>query len=211
METEHTTQEISRLRRGINDLASLRALPAIWIGQDRSRVISALFGGLIGMLDLDFAYARFADPASESPREWIRSADSIDHDTKANEVGRALEPYLAAELPTANFHIANPLAEGTASIAVFQLGVQDRVGVFVAGSRRSEFPTETERLLLQVAINQAAVALQEARHVSKRTHAKEELERQVVERTAELTAANEALSKEMTERTRSEEVLLETQ
>jgi len=168
METEHTTQEISRLRRGINDLASLRALPAIWIGQDRSRVISALFGGLIGMLDLDFAYARFADPASESPREWIRSADSIDHDTKANEVGRALEPYLAAELPTANFHIANPLAEGTASIAVFQLGVQDRAGVFVAGSRRSEFPTETECLLLQVATNQAAVALEEIHRVAQR-------------------------------------------
>ena len=41
--------------------------------------------------------------------------------------------------------------------------IRDNVGVFVAGSRRSEFPTETERLLLQVATNQAAIALQEAR------------------------------------------------
>jgi hypothetical protein len=44
--------------------------------------------------------------------------------------GRArAEPYLGADVSSANFRIANPLAEGTASIAVFQLGVQDRVGV----------------------------------------------------------------------------------
>src|SRR5215468_5888554 len=211
METEHTTQEISRLRRCINDLTSLLALPAMWTGQGCSRVISTLFAVLIRMLDLDFVYARTEDPADESPSDWMRSADSIDQHAKAKEVGRALEPYLVAEIPTASFRVANPLAEGTTSIAVFHLGVRDRVGVFVAGSRRSEFPSETERLLLQVAINQAAVALQEARHVSKRTHATEELERQVVERTAELTSTNEALRKEMTERTRSEKVLLETQ
>jgi PAS domain-containing protein len=51
---------------------------------------------------------------------------------------------------------------------VFQLGVQDRVGVFVAGSQRSEFPTEIERLLLQVATNQAAIALHEARRIEQR-------------------------------------------
>src|SRR4029453_2669145 len=51
---------------------------------------------------------------------------------------------------------------------IFHLGVQNRVGVFVAGSRRSEFPTETERLLLQVATNQAAIALQEARRIAQR-------------------------------------------
>jgi GAF domain-containing protein len=163
METEHTTQEISRLRRCINDLASLLALPAMWPGEDCSRVISTLFAVLVGMLDLDFADARTTDPANDSPREWMRSAEIIDQDAKAHEVGRALKPYLGADVSSANFRIVNPLAAGTASIAVFQLGVQDRVGVFVAGSLRSEFPTQTERLLLQVATNQAASALQEAR------------------------------------------------
>jgi len=129
-------------------------------------MISTLFAVLVRMLDLDFAYARITDPADESPSEWLRSADSIDQNAKAKEIGRALEPYLTAELPAANFRIANPLTKGTASIAVFQLGVQDRVGVLVAGSRRSEFPTETERLLLQVATNQAAIATQEARRIA---------------------------------------------
>jgi hypothetical protein len=113
---EHTTQEISRLRRCINDLASLLGLPAMWTGQDCSRVISTLFAVLIRMLDLDFAYARMSEPGNGSPREWMRSADRIDQHTEPKEIGRALEPYLAAEMPTANFRIANPLAEDTASI-----------------------------------------------------------------------------------------------
>jgi formate hydrogenlyase transcriptional activator len=173
---EHTTKEISRLRSCINDLASLLALPAMWIGQDCSRVISTLFAVLIQMLGLDFAYARMSEPGNGSLCEWMRSADRIDQHTEPEEIGRALEPYLAAEMPTANFRIANPLAEGTASIAVFHLGVQDKIGVFVAASRRPDFPTETERLLLQVATNQAAIALQEAQRIAQR-EASVEIER----------------------------------
>src|SRR5215468_328273 len=176
METEHTAQEISHLRRCINDLASLLALPAMWTGQDCSRVISTLFAVLIRMLDLDFAYAQITDLANGSPREWMQSGDNIDHHAEAKEIGQSLEPYLAAELPTASFCIINPLTEGTASIAVFHLGAQDRVGVFVAASTRPEFPTELERLLLQVATSQAAIALQEARRIEQR-EASVEIER----------------------------------
>ena len=168
MATEHTAQEISRLRRCVNDLASILGLPAIWTGHDSSRVTTTLLDVLVRLLDLDFAYARTADPANESPREWIRSADTSNRYAEAHEVGRALEPYLSDETPRETLRIANPVAEGTASIAVFHLGVQDRVGIFVAASRRSEFPTETERLLLQVATNQAAIALQEARWIEQR-------------------------------------------
>src|SRR5262245_3151569 len=167
MATKPATQEISRLRRCINDLASLLALPAMWTGRDCSHVISTLFAVLVGMLDLDFAYARITDRESESPREWMRLADTSNHDAEAHEVGRALEPYLADETPKEALRIASPVTEGTASIAVFQLGVQDRIGVFVAASRRSDFPTEIERLLLQVATNQAAIALQEARRIER--------------------------------------------
>src|SRR5262245_55438326 len=94
----------------------------MWTGQGCSRLISTLFAVLIRMLDLDFVYARTADPAEESPSDWMGSADNIDQHAKAKEVGRALEPYLVADIPTASFRIANPLAEGTASIAVFHLG-----------------------------------------------------------------------------------------
>ena len=166
METEPTTEDIGRLRRYINDLASILALPALWAGHDSSRVIVTLLDVVVRILDLDFAYVRTDDPANESPREWIRSAGN--DCAEAHEVGRALEPYLPDETPGEGLRIANPIVEDNGSIAVLHLGVQDRVGVFVAASRRSEFPTETERLLLQVATNQAAVALQEARRIAQR-------------------------------------------
>jgi formate hydrogenlyase transcriptional activator len=146
---------------------------------------------MVGLLDLDFAYARTADPAEESPREWMRSADSINHHPEAHEVGHALEPYLSDETPRETLRIANPVAEGTASIAVFHLGVQNRVGVFVAASRRSEFPTETDRLLLQVATNQAAIALQEARRIAQRV---QEQVTQELQRSAFYLAEGQRLS-----------------
>ena len=168
MATEHTAQEISRLRRCVNDVASILELPAMWTEHDSSRVTTTLLDVLVRLLDLDFAYARTFDPADESPREWMRSADTSNRYAEAHDVGRALERYLSADTSMQGLRIANPVAEGTASIVVFHLGVQDRVGIFVAASRRSEFPTETERLLLQVATNQAAVALQEARWIEQR-------------------------------------------
>jgi hypothetical protein len=43
------------------------------------------------------------------------------------------------------------------------LELQDKIGVMVAGAQRADFPSKTDRLLLRVAANQAAMGLQEAR------------------------------------------------
>src|SRR5262245_28222109 len=110
----------------------------MWSGHDSSRVTATLLDVLVRLLDLDFAYARITDPADESPCECVRSAGTSSHDQAAYQVGRALEPYLSAQTPAKGLCIANPVADGIVSIAVFHLGIQDRVGVFVAASRRSE-------------------------------------------------------------------------
>src|SRR2546422_10884161 len=81
------------------------------------------------------------------------------------------------------------------------------MGVLVAGSQRADFPTQTERLLLNVAANQAAIGLQEARLLSEQKRVARELDQRVAQRTRELAAANEELKKEITERRRAEEKL----
>ena len=43
-----------------------------------------------------------------------------------------------------------------------RLGLQGEIGIIVAGAQRADFPGQTERLLLSVAANQAAIGLQEA-------------------------------------------------
>jgi hypothetical protein len=211
VEIEGQTDEIKRLQGCINDLVSVLALPAIWTGHESSLVATTLLDVLVQMLRLDFAYVRVRDSAEESPNEWIRSINGSHRDTQPHEVGRALERHLGNNPPAASLRIANPFNEGTASITVFHLGLQERLGVFVAGSQRPEFPTETERLLLNVAMNQAVIAFQEARHVSQRRRTTEDLERRVGERTTELTAVNETLRQEIVERQRAEGELFQSE
>jgi C4-dicarboxylate-specific signal transduction histidine kinase len=85
------------------------------------------------------------------------------------------------------------------------LGLQDEIGVIVAGSQRADFPAQTERLLLSVAANQAAIGLQEARLMSEQKRVAKELDLRVAQRTRELAAANEELKREIAERERAEE------
>ena len=211
METEGTTDEVKRLQRCINDLVSALALPAIWTGHESSLVATTLIDVLVQMLCLDFAYLRVIDSTGGPPKEWIRSINGSHRDAQPRDIGRALEPYLTDDPTRTSVRIANPFAHDTTWITVFPLGLQERVGVFVAGSRRPDFPAETERLLLQVATNQAAIALQEARYVSQRRRTTEDLERRVGERTAELTAVNETLRQEIVERKRAEEELQQSE
>jgi PAS domain-containing protein len=101
----------------------------------------------------------------------------------------------------------NFLGEGRVSIAPLRLGLQDELGVLVAGSQRANFPTDIEMLLLRVAANQAGIGLQEARLLSEQKRAAVELEQRVLERTRQLTVLNEELRKEIIERKRAEEAL----
>ncbi len=79
-----------------------------------------------------------------------------------------------------------------------------RGAALVAGSRRGDFPTEIERLLLRVATNQAGIGLQEARRSGEQKRTAEVLEQRVGERTRRLTAVNDELR-------RSEAYLAEAQ
>ena len=101
--------------------------------------------------------------------------------------------------------VPNPIGAGEVSIVPLRLGLQEEVGVFVAASRRTAFPTQSEMLLLRVATNQAAIGLQEARRSREQRRAAEELEQRVVARTRQLTAVNEEFRQEIVERQRAEE------
>ena len=205
---EQTAVEIKRLKACINDLISVLALPAIWSGNEPSQIVSTLLDVLLGMLRLDFAYARLSDSIGVSaPIEMVRSAQHRNLAAQPQEIGQALNPWLAGDLGTPPLVMPNPIGEGKLSIAPLPLGLQDELGVLVAGSQRANFPTDIEMLLLRVAANQAGIGLQEARLLSEQKRAAEELEQRVLERTRQLTAVNEELRKEIIERKRAEEAL----
>ena len=103
--------------------------------------------------------------------------------------------------------IRNPIGDGDISIVPLQLGLQGEIGVILAGSQRADFPGQTERLILSVAANQAAIGLQGARLLSEQKRVAEELDQRVAQRTAELAKTNEELKKEIAERKLAQERL----
>src|SRR5713101_111601 len=193
VEMENTADEVKRLQSCINDLISVLALAAIWSGSESCQMLGTLLDSLFAILRLDFACARLNDSIDGSPVEVVRLAQRQHPSAQPQEVGRALGRWLSGDKPASRFVIPNPAGEGEVAIASFSLGLQDEVGVLVAGSRRADFPTDIERLLLRVAANQAAIGLQEARRSGDQKRVAEVLERRVAERTSKLTAVNEEL------------------
>jgi C4-dicarboxylate-specific signal transduction histidine kinase len=88
-----------------------------------------------------------------------------------------------------------------------QLGLRGEIGVVVAASQAPGFPGQTDRLLLNVAANQAAIALHEERLLSEQKRLARDLDDRVAQRTHELAEANQALKREIAERLISEEAL----
>ena len=187
---EQTTDEIRRLKTCISDLVGVFGLRAIWSGGEPSRIVSTLLDVLVGTLRLDFAYARFQDPMGGASVEAVRVDPERSLAVHAAEFGRRLDVWLR-DLPHATFpRVPNPVGNGDVSIVAVRLGLQDEMGMLVAGSGRSDFPLQTERLLLNVAANQAAIGLHEGRRLTQRA--------------MDLVAANEELNREIAERKRAE-------
>ena len=207
MELEQTAEEIRRLQGCINDLISALALPAMWSGQASPQIVNTLLDVLLGMLRLDFAYARLNDPVGEAPIEMVRLAQSRNLTARPQEIGQLLNPWLRDDPQKWPLLVRNPIGDGEVSIVPLRLGLQDEIGVIVAGSQRPDFPRETERLLLRVAANQAAIGLQEAGLLSEQKRVAKELDQRVAQRTRELAAANEELKRENIERKLAEEKL----
>jgi PAS domain S-box-containing protein len=185
---EHPAEEIKRLQRCLNDLVSILALPAVWTGGEPSRLVSTLLDALHGMLRLDLIYVRLNDSFGEPPVEIVRGVKE-----GPQEIGELLNRWLGVDPqkwpPQARKHIGDK----DISLASLQMGLQGEIGVIVAGTYRTDFPSQTERLVLSVAANQAAIGLQEARLLHEQKRVASELDRRVAQRTKELAEAERNL------------------
>jgi len=170
-----TADEVKRLQRCVDELAGALAPPAAWIGRESPSVATALLDVVLRILDLDFAYARVDDPIDGAPMEWVRRRDGPVGPARAREVREALQRLASDDASTMIRPVSDPWGGGVVSLAAFRLGSQRSVGLFAAGSRRTGFPTEAERLVLQVAANQAALAVLEARQSDDRSRAEERM------------------------------------
>jgi signal transduction histidine kinase len=188
---ENSLDEISSLRHTMRDLVALSALPVIWTGYDSERIAESLADVMLRILSLELIYITFARKGTPAVMEVVRCSQVHDSAENRQAIGRAVAPWLSDPFAPISV-IPHPLQEGTLRIASARFGYVGDAGVLVAGSVRSDFPSEQERLLISVGANQAAIAIQQ---------------RRVARLYAELTHANEELKAEISERRRAEEAL----
>jgi PAS domain S-box-containing protein len=187
---KHPAEEIKRLQRCVSDLVSVLALPAMWTGSDPSQIVNTLLDALLGMLHLDVIYVQLKSPAGEAPIETVRVVPSLDPAVSPQDISRHFSHWSTDYPEKWPSVVPNPVGDGDLSVVPLQLGLHGEVGLIVAGSQRPDFPSETERLLLSVAANQAAIGLHGARLLSEQKRVASELDRRVAQRGTELAAAN---------------------
>ena len=187
-----SADDVTQLGDCLNDLGSIIALPAVWTGAEPSQIVSTLVDALIGMLRLSFVFVRLSDPAGRLSSETMRVADSVGGTVRAREIREAIDASLSDAPPKSLSRATVSVGEVDLSVASARLGLDGEIGIIVAGSQRSDFPAQTERLLLDIAANQATIGLQHA-YLAEQRRAAQELDERVAQRTHELALANEAL------------------
>jgi PAS domain S-box-containing protein len=208
---EAPAEEAARLRRCLNDLVSVMALPALWAGGEPRQIVGTLMDALREMLRLAFVFVRLNDSEDGTFIELMRASAPLEGIATARDLGK----LLGRSLGTVPSHwppsARVSMGDTDVQVAAARLGLQGELGVVVTGCRRLDFPGQAERLLLDVAANQAAIGLQQARLLGEQKRLAEALDERVARRTSELAAANAALKTEVAERRRVEEALRESE
>jgi PAS domain S-box-containing protein len=200
-------KEIKDLQHCLNDLVSILALPAMWSGREPSQIVQTLLDATLGMLQLDLVFVQLKETDGQAPIEMLRFTPSGSQVAQPNEIAEILKYWLGNNPTERPRRIQSPLGGRDISIVPLGLGLQGEIGLIAAGSGRTDFPRQTERLILSIAANQAAIGLQEARLRSEQKRVAKDLDQRVAHRTVELAAANEELRKEVADRKHAEEDL----
>jgi len=165
---DESATEVQRLQSCLSDLLGVLALPSVWQNQSPERVLAILLDAFMRLMPLELAYARLTPADGAKPVDVYRLATARRYRRQAARLAEGLDVWLTGESTQTRAIIAHPLDEGDLALARLPLGHTTRL---VVASRNTDFPDDTERLLLRVATNQAAVELQHAEVLAARKRA----------------------------------------
>ena len=185
--------EVKRLQRCMNHLVSVLALPAVWSVSEPSRILDTFLDALLVMLDLDFLYARVRIDSREAPVDALRTAPLFGTSHSQEELRHALNQWTGKDPQQWPEKVIRPVGGQEISAFPIRMGIEEELGLIVAGSKRRDFPEQTESLVLNVAANQLAIGLQQALRLNEQKRVASELDRRVAERTRELAETNKEL------------------
>jgi PAS domain S-box-containing protein len=188
-----SAEELKQLQRCMSDLVSVLALPAVWSGQDPRQIVATLHDALMTTLNPGLLYTRVRINTDEELIEELRTAPHYATTHNVEQIHNALQERFGGDPrnwpAVARIHLGGQ----ETSLVSMHLGIEGEFGFVLAGSERTDFPTQSERLLMGVVANQITVGLQQARLLSEQKRIAGELDRRVAERTKELDETNEEL------------------
>jgi PAS domain S-box-containing protein len=149
--------DLPELRRCIRDLVALSTLPAIWTSYNPRQIADSMAAALLSMLAADFVYITLRGDKGEPPVETIHVKTSTGSDVGKTILAILRDMWLGRCEQTGV--ITNPFDEGVIRVASAPLGFRGDA-VIVAGSREPNFPTDVQRLLLNIGANGTTIALQ---------------------------------------------------
>ncbi len=143
----------------MRDLTAFSNLGAMWTGYDARQICTSLANLIWKTLATEMVYVRAPpdenDHAADAASWPAAESDGLD----PRVLEQALEPWLTDPDSAAQCS-CDLLGKGEMQISMTRFGSG---GVIAAGCSRPDFPTDEERLLLNVAGNQAAVAIHRRR------------------------------------------------
>ena len=143
------------LQRCLSDVVALSTLSAVWAGATRPKITESLAQVLHETLGAEVVYVGLREAAGATSCDSACQSSTVADDV-CDEIRRALAPWLSQPGPV---YALPELAAGPIPHVVTPIGISAEHGVIVAMSHRDHFPSTTDRLLLNVAANQATLAL----------------------------------------------------
>jgi PAS domain S-box-containing protein len=164
-------EENRLLKRCVNDLVGVLALPTLWANGGPNAVLRTLIDALQETLNLDFVCARLTGLVGDPPIEMCRAHSACvlaaGFDGLWDELAAVLGPAPQDWPGQAHGKVGGRLMR----IVLLRIGAEGDAGVVIVGSERDDFPRQTEDVVLAVAANQAALGLQKAQLLSERSRA----------------------------------------
>ena len=151
------------MRDCLNDVASIMALPAQATAGEPTHVVGTVLDALLEMLPAAFVGVRLNDPEGEPSTEMVRVAETWPEAARVQDIRETIASSLGDAHLTSRPRAQIFLGGVNLSVGFAPLGVLGDIGTLAAGSLRSDFPTQSERLLLDVAAAQATIGLQQRR------------------------------------------------
>ncbi len=154
--------QIERFRQTNRDLAACLALPALWANREPAYILATLLDMLVSMLQLDLVHAAVLEASGKVAVEESRPTERA----AAAWTSEVLRSWPAGDDTTT----ATLPAVGDVRVARVPFRFLGGDGVVLAVSTRCDFPSQRDTILLRAAVDQAAIALNNA-HLAHREQA----------------------------------------